>query len=99
MSRCWPGSSLEFNNCYLQLVGVTTPARGNKLVNSQGFENNKLRQFDKLCRVEKSFHYHSRQPGQPGLETGESFQFDLDYFNFATWLAGWSDLLTSISHV
>ena len=44
MSRWWPDSSLEFNNWYLQLVGVTTPARGYKVVNSRGFENNKLRQ-------------------------------------------------------
>ena len=51
MSRWWPGSSLEFNNCYLQLVGVTTPARGYKVVNSPGFGNNKLRQFDKLSRA------------------------------------------------
>ena len=69
MSRCWPGSSLEFNNCYLQLVGVTTPARGNKVVNSQGFENNKLRQFDKLSRCRNPFIIRvTSQETQSGLE-------------------------------
>ena len=83
MSRWWPDSSLEFNNCYLQLVGVTTPARGYKVVNSPGFENNKLRQFDKLCRCRNPFIIRvTSQEAQSGLETGESsIQFDLNSFN------------------
>lgn len=85
MSRWWPGSSLEFNNCYLQLVGVTRPARGYKVVNSQGFENNKLRQGDTLWRGRNPFIIRvTSQEAHSGLYTGESIQLDLNSFNFAT---------------
>ena len=48
MSRWCPTSLLEFNNCYLQLGGVTKPALGNKVVNSTWLENDKLIQLDCL---------------------------------------------------
>ena len=84
MSRWLPCSSLEFNNCYLQLVGVTTPARGYKLVNSPGFENNKLRQFDKLCRAGYAGEILSLSESPAKKLTQESIQLALNSFNVAT---------------